>query len=200
MKYWPESEAVVYDKIRVDPVDIDESAEPVIRTFSVTNTSSEEAPRMVTHFQYREWPDHGLPASPAGFLRLVQLVCQVDTGTPIIVHCSAGIGRTGTFCTVHSIICNMVQHFNLHGALPPINIVRTVLNFRDQRPGMVQNKDQYMFCYLSILQEYTRLQKLLNSQNTSVSSKSPPVASSFGSHGSHPSSSGTPPVSSTKHR
>lgn len=195
MKYWPESEAAVYDRIRVDPVEIDESAEPVIRTFSVTNTASEEPARIVTHFQYREWPDHGLPASPAGFLRLVQLVCQVDTGTPIIVHCSAGIGRTGTFCTVHSIICNMVQHFNLHGALPPVNIVRTVLNFRDQRPGMVQNKDQYMFCYLSILQEYTRLQKLLNSQ------QSPKSPSSSSTHGSNVSSSSSiVHVSSTRHR
>lgn len=120
-----------------------------------------QEPRIITHFQYREWPDHGLPSSPAGFLRLVQLVCQVDTGTPIVVHCSAGIGRTGTFCTVHSISCMMTAHFNLHGALPPINIVRTILNFRDQRPGMVQNKDQFIFCYMSILQEYTRLQKIL---------------------------------------
>ena len=153
---------------------MDESAEPVIRAFSVTNTALPDSePRMVSHFQYREWPDHGLPASPTGFLRLVQLVCQVDAGTPIVVHCSAGIGRTGTFCTVHSIICQMAHHFNFHGSLPPINIVRTVLNLRDQRPGMVQNKDQFKFCYLSILQEFTRLQKILASQKRETTSSAP---------------------------
>lgn len=141
-------------------MDCDDSDEPVIRTYMVERTDQPELEgRLVSHFQYREWPDHGLPASPSGFLRLVQLVCEVDTGTPIIVHCSAGIGRTGTFCTVHSIICMMTKLLAESGQLPPINIVRTVLNFRDQRPGMVQNKEQYMFCYLSILQEFAKLNK-----------------------------------------
>jgi protein tyrosine phosphatase len=150
----------------IEPLDTDDSIEPVIRKFSISNAAEPHSEaRIITHFQYREWPDHGLPASPTGFLRLVQLVCQVDSGTPIVVHCSAGIGRTGTFCTVHSIICMMTTNLNLHGTLPPINIVRTVLNFRDQRPGMVQNKDQYMFCYLSILQEYTKLQKMVPKRN-----------------------------------
>lgn len=178
VKYWPESQIILYDKIRVEPLDVDDSAEPVIRAFSVTNTLLPESEaRIVTHFQYREWPDHGLPASPTGFLRLVQLVCKIDSGAPIVVHCSAGIGRTGTFCTVHSIICHMTNHFNFHGSLPPINIVRTVLNLRDQRPGMVQNKDQYMFCYLSILQESTRLQKLIPVNNVKLSASPTPSPS-----------------------
>lgn len=76
----------------------------------------------------------------------------------MIVHCSAGIGRSGTFCAVHS----TVEKFKLDlennpHVEPTVSLVNTVLYMRKQRPGMVQTKEQFMFCYLAIREEIERL-------------------------------------------
>jgi len=73
---------------------------------------------------------------------------------PIIVHCSAGIGRSGTFCTVHSTIAKYRHDLATKPETSPsFDILHTVIYMRQQRPGMVQTKEQYMFCYLSIDEE-----------------------------------------------
>jgi len=82
------------------------------------------------------------------------------THAPIIVHCSAGIGRSGTFCTVHSTIQQLRLNLKENPSKEPeFNIVKTILDERKQRPGMVQTKEQYMFCYLAILEEAEKLLK-----------------------------------------
>jgi protein tyrosine phosphatase len=90
---------------------------------------------------------------------------------PIIVHCSAGIGRSGTFCAVHSTVKMMNEYVSKHGAMPPINIVETVLVLRDQRPGMVQTKEQFMFCYLAVQEEYLKLRDSLQKKKKRKESK-----------------------------
>jgi len=111
--------------------------------------------RTVWHLQYIEWPDHGVPATAKVFLELVEMIDMPHhnpTGGPVVVHCSAGIGRTGTFCTVHATL----EKYKLDVAggvrKPKVNIVNTILHFRKQRPGMVQTKDQLIFCYNSVLE------------------------------------------------
>jgi len=105
--------------------------------------------RDLFHFQYVEWPDHGVPSSAKYFLEMVDAVndpANNPSGGPIVVHCSAGIGRTGTFCTVHSIL--------EAGYDEPVNVLSTILHFRNQRPGMVQTKDQLSFCYMALTERY----------------------------------------------
>lgn len=111
--------------------------------------------RDVMHFQYVAWPDHGLPLNTRAFLDLVRCVESLRNSTPIILHCSAGIGRTGTFFTVHNTVRRYHERLlaeSSHSLPPPINVVQTVLMARRQRPGMVQTREQFMFCYIAIEQ------------------------------------------------
>jgi len=114
--------------------------------------------RNIYHYQYTEWPDHGLPASTAAFTELLHSVDR-NNGTdynrkpPIIVHCSAGIGRTGTFCTVHSTLRKLHYHIQQSGdsQLNVKDLIRsTVLRLRKSRFGMVQTKEQFQFCYMCL--------------------------------------------------
>lgn len=117
----------------------------------------------IHHYQYKEWPDHGLPSSAATFRHLLHLVDAVhDRRGPILVHCSAGIGRTGTFCTVHTITQNLDRHMYEHkdgDVEPTFNVFDTILKLRLNRVGMVQTKDQFQFCYQAVLEEFQAAQK-----------------------------------------
>jgi len=111
--------------------------------------------REVMQFQYVDWPDHGLPESAEAFREVLHNVEKVrKEKTPIVVHCSAGIGRTGTFCAVHSTLEKLgQQRKDRPTETPEFNILDTVLKLRAQRVGMVQTKEQYMFCYKALLEE-----------------------------------------------
>ncbi|CAI2184569.1 6266_t:CDS:1 [Funneliformis geosporum] len=109
--------------------------------------------RQITQLQTIAWPDHGVPDSPDPINNLIiktNEYMQHDNRNigPIVVHCSAGCGRTGTFCTVDSTLA----------LLPGLQqndstdlIYNVVQHFRQQRISMVQNLAQYQFCYLAVL-------------------------------------------------
>jgi len=146
----------------------------ITRIFILKNhLENDSEPREIFHFQYTGWPDHGSPGHSQDFLRLMHLVDnaveknEVDkNGGLICIHCSAGIGRTGTFCTIHLNIHAMRKHFKAHGKAPSISVVNTVFHLRSQRHGMVQTKDQYLFCYHIIKDEYIRLENEQNQKNS----------------------------------
>lgn len=153
-RYWPEENTLTFDNITVTFVKRQEEPQLIVRTFTVTNAQSPDVTRELTQFQYTAWADHGLPVQ-SSFLNLLYLVDSYNTGGgPICVHCSAGIGRSGTFCAVHRIIHEMNDHVTQHNSLPTVNIVQTVLDMRQQRHGMVQTKEQYTFVYLAVLEHY----------------------------------------------
>lgn len=152
-RYWPEErEAEIFGQLRVTLLHVDLTGEIVIRTMLIEDMQG--ASRIITQFQYTSWPDHGLPVSTTAFLDLVRMVEKHKKTGPVIVHCSAGIGRSGTFCTVHSTITKYRYDLSTRPDVPPaFDILHTVIYMRQQRPGMVQTKEQYMFCYLSIDEE-----------------------------------------------
>jgi len=96
--------------------------------------------RTIHQYQYTGWPDHGIPASTDGFLYLVDQFPPKGRG---IVHCSAGIGRSGTFIIVHKLL-------NLP-ASRPINVVEEILRARLERPGVVQTREQFEFIYEAVM-------------------------------------------------
>lgn len=140
------------------------------------NGSGGKQTRTVTHYQYEGWPDHGVPPSAAPIRHLVRLIerermNEPPQQSPMVVHCSAGVGRTGTFVTIHMTLLRLYHELmsnntnnplnnstngtnnkNANGelVLPPtatFNLYNTVLKLRRQRPGMVQQQEQYVFCY-----------------------------------------------------
>jgi protein tyrosine phosphatase len=105
---------------------------------------SAEPPITVVHYEYLDWPDTSTPSSTRAVRELVRALYSIPPQAgPFVVHCSAGIGRTGTFCTIDHTLRRI-----LAGDLTAINIENTVQQFRQQRDGMVQT---LVFIYLFIL-------------------------------------------------
>ncbi|XP_055532783.1 phosphatidylinositol phosphatase PTPRQ [Wyeomyia smithii] len=107
--------------------------------------------RAVFHYHFLVWPDHGCPASPTDLIRFIKAVRseRKNLALPVVVHCSAGVGRTGTLIALDIIIQRIQQE-------KKINIYDTVKQLRRQRVKMVQTSDQYAFLYQSCLEYTTR--------------------------------------------
>lgn len=105
---------------------------------------------------FKAWPDHGVPSDPGCVLNFLQDVkdrqeqlMQEHPDNPpgaIVVHCSAGIGRTGTFIVIDMIL----DQIDKQGLNCEIDIQRTIQMVRSQRSGMVQTEAQYKFVYLAV--------------------------------------------------
>ncbi|XP_068659022.1 LOW QUALITY PROTEIN: protein-tyrosine-phosphatase PTP1 [Aristolochia californica] len=130
----------------------------VLRSLEVNYQQSDDPPLCVIHIQYPEWPDHGVPENTLVVREILKRLYHIppDLG-PIVVHCSAGIGRTGTFCAIF----NTIQRI-LVGDMSAVNLVDTISHFRSQRIGMVQTADQFSFCYAAIIDE---LEDLISKSN-----------------------------------
>ncbi|KAK7114664.1 tyrosine-protein phosphatase non-receptor type 2-like isoform X2 [Littorina saxatilis] len=108
--------------------------------------------REVLHFQYTTWPDFGVPTSPTAFLNFLKVVREAgsldsDVG-PAIIHCSAGIGRSGTFCLVDSCLVLIEKH----KAMSCIDMRQILISMRSYRMGLIQTPDQLRFSYLAVIQ------------------------------------------------
>jgi len=121
--------------------------------------------RRIIQIHISEWPDFGVPNSTE---IMKELINEVDIrkkteNDPIIVHCSAGVGRTGTFCAIH--MC--LQRFKIE---QNYDIKETVINLRKQRIGMVQSLEQYMFVHqvVSEITEERDFFSLLSTDNKSI--------------------------------
>eukprot|EP00877_Chromochloris_zofingiensis_P002632 jgi/Chrzof1/1236/Cz01g45230.t1 len=119
--------------------------------------------RWVNHYHYMAWPDFGVPQRTQDIRRLCRALddCR-RTGCHITVHCSAGVGRTGSFCAV-DVLLQRLDWLKLQHTCDP-NVIRQamdvsqlVLSLRKQRPGMVQTGDQYTFIYSAVMDELRAL-------------------------------------------
>ncbi|XP_031423829.1 receptor-type tyrosine-protein phosphatase T isoform X11 [Clupea harengus] len=145
VRYWPD-ETEVYGDIKVTLIETEPLAEYVIRTFTVQKKSHHEI-REIRQFHFTSWPDHGVPCYATGllgFVRQVKFLNPPDAG-PIVVHCSAGAGRTGCFIAV-DIMLDMAEN---EGVVDIFNCIREL---RAQRVNMVQTEEQYVFVHDAILE------------------------------------------------
>ena len=155
--YWPgPEEPCMYGSLQI--TNLEETILPhyILRHVLVTNLSdSQKEERHVFQYHFKAWPDHGVPQDPGvvlGFMEDINAKVadikneSLDLG-PTVVHCSAGIGRTGTYIIIDLII-KLIEH---QGWDNEIDVQRSVQIARGQRSGMVQTEQQYKFVYRAIL-------------------------------------------------
>ncbi|KAF0045386.1 hypothetical protein F2P81_001915 [Scophthalmus maximus] len=151
-QYWPHPPEVKdYGHMRVKCHSEECNLAYVMRQFTLTHTQRSEE-RAVTHLQYVAWPDHGVPDDPSDFLLFISSVRERRRGEePLMVHCSAGIGRTGVLITMETALTLLDDSRPVF----PLEIVRTL---RDQRAMMVQTTCQFQFVCEAILRVYKEKQ------------------------------------------
>ncbi|XP_055457653.1 tyrosine-protein phosphatase non-receptor type 4 isoform X2 [Psammomys obesus] len=148
-QYWPEpTGSSSYGCYQVTCHSEEGNPAYIFRKMTVFNQEKNES-RQLTQIQYTAWPDHGVPDDSSDFLDFVCHVRNKRAGKeePIIVHCSAGIGRTGVLITMETAMCLIECNQPVY----PLDIVRTM---RDQRAMMIQTPSQYRFVCEAILKVY----------------------------------------------
>nr|XP_028601730.1 receptor-type tyrosine-protein phosphatase O isoform X2 [Podarcis muralis] len=140
--YWPFTEELVpYGDITVEMLSEEEQSDWVFRNFRINYADEVQD---VMHFNYTAWPDHGVPPTNAAesILQFVQMVRQqaAKSKGPMIIHCSAGVGRTGTFIALD----RLLQHIRDHEF---VDILGLVSDMRSYRMSMVQTEEQYIFIH-----------------------------------------------------
>ncbi|XP_047503821.1 tyrosine-protein phosphatase Lar isoform X8 [Pieris napi] len=147
-QYWPSDRSVRYQCFVVDPIAEYNMPQYILREFKVTD-ARDGASRTVRQFQFTDWPEQGVPKSGEGFIDFLGQVHktkeQFGQDGPITVHCSAGVGRTGVFITLSTVL----ERMQYEGV---VDVFQTVRTLRTQRPAMVQTEDQYEFCYRAALE------------------------------------------------
>uniref|UniRef100_A0A8C1RVL5 protein-tyrosine-phosphatase n=1 Tax=Cyprinus carpio TaxID=7962 RepID=A0A8C1RVL5_CYPCA len=145
-QYWPSRGTETYGLMQVNLLDTVELATYCVRTFALFKSGSGEK-REVRQFQFTAWPDQGVPEHPTPFLAFLRRVkaCNPPDAGPIVVHCSAGVGRTGCFIVIDAMLERVKQE-------KTIDVYGHVTLMRSQRNYMVQTEEQYVFIYDALLE------------------------------------------------
>ncbi|KAJ8013603.1 hypothetical protein DPEC_G00031480 [Dallia pectoralis] len=150
-QYWPDQGCWTYGSVRVAVEDFTVLVDYTIRKFCIQYqaTDGSKPSRLVTQLHFTSWPDFGVPFSPIGMLKFLKKVKTVNPSFagPIIVHCSAGVGRTGTFIVIDGMIDMMHQE-------QKTDVFGFVTKIRDQRSQLVQTDMQYSFIYQALLEYF----------------------------------------------
>ncbi|XP_062848645.1 tyrosine-protein phosphatase non-receptor type 6 [Trichomycterus rosablanca] len=149
--YWPDAKtSKEFGKYEVKSLDEKEAHDYKIRVLELAPIDRSKKAREIWHYQYMSWPDHGVPETPGGVLSFLTQVNNKQQdfprAGPMIIHCSAGIGRTGTIIVIDMLI----ETINTKGVDCDIDIQKCIQMVRDQRSGMVQTEAQYRFIYLAV--------------------------------------------------
>ncbi|XP_006907634.1 tyrosine-protein phosphatase non-receptor type 13 isoform X6 [Pteropus alecto] len=152
-RYWPNilgKTTMVSNRLRLALVRMQQLKGFVVRAMTLEDIQTGEV-RHISHLNFTAWPDHDTPSQPDDLLTFISYMRHIHRSGPIITHCSAGIGRSGTLICIDVVL-------GLIGQDLEFDISDLVRCMRLQRHGMVQTEDQYIFCYQVILYVLTRLQ------------------------------------------
>ncbi|XP_050754274.1 receptor-type tyrosine-protein phosphatase eta [Gymnogyps californianus] len=149
-QYWPDKQSKSYGDIIVTMVSEIVLPEWTIRDFTVEKSNTPES-HTVRQFHFTSWPDHGVPETTDLLINFRHLVHEYSSQNPIdsptLVHCSAGVGRTGTFIAID----RLIQQIEMENT---VDVYGVVYDLRMHRPLMVQTEDQYVFlnqCVMDII-------------------------------------------------
>ncbi|XP_050566918.1 receptor-type tyrosine-protein phosphatase eta isoform X1 [Cygnus atratus] len=166
-QYWPDKQGETYGDIAVTMVLETVLPEWTIRDFNVENANTQES-RMVRQFHFTSWPDHGVPETTDLLINFRHHVHEYSSqnpiDSPVLVHCSAGVGRTGTFIAID----RLIQQIEIENT---VDVYGVVYDLRMHRPLMVQTEDQYVFlnqCVMDIIRSQKDKKTDLIYQNTTA--------------------------------
>ncbi|NXN21721.1 PTPRJ phosphatase, partial [Nycticryphes semicollaris] len=166
-QYWPDKESKSYGDIIVTMVSEIALPEWTIRDFTVEKSNTTES-HTVRQFHFTSWPDHGVPETTDLLINFRHLVHEYSSQNPIdsptLVHCSAGVGRTGTFIAID----RLIQQIDMENT---VDVYGVVYDLRMHRPLMVQTEDQYVFlnqCVMDIIRSQKEKKTDLIYQNTTA--------------------------------
>ncbi|XP_072173149.1 receptor-type tyrosine-protein phosphatase epsilon-like [Diadema setosum] len=148
IQYWPEetNECIAYGAIDVTLLSAQKITDWVKRTMVLKKGPNS---RRVCQYHYRAWPDKDVPrhsASLLKFLRQVRAEYDGGGGSPLLVHCSAGVGRTGVVIAIDSVVAHARRSER-------VEVYKFVKYMRHRRPFMVQTPEQYQFVYNTVLED-----------------------------------------------
>jgi netrin-G3 ligand len=170
-RYWPQSTRApmlitspIAEPFQIAMEEEEVFPEYVIRTFVVTYMPGDGTggTKEIMHYHFTGWPDHGVPDSPTSMLEMLRRIrtLRQSKAGPLVVHCSAGVGRTGTLAVLDMQMDRMAEE-------NCVDIYGTVNTLRRQRSTIVQTEEQYILCYQAA-------QEAIASINTEVAARSLP--------------------------
>ena len=143
-QYWPSNKKPQnINGITVEVLDTEQNANYIVRRLQLQEG---DEIHLTYHFQFTSWPDHGCPLYATmllGFQRRFRQIIPYNQAYPILVHCSAGVGRSGTFIVIDA----MLKLANEENKVDVCNYFEMI---RQDRMQMIQNPDQYLFVYNAI--------------------------------------------------
>uniref|UniRef100_A0A0N4ZMY0 Protein-tyrosine-phosphatase n=1 Tax=Parastrongyloides trichosuri TaxID=131310 RepID=A0A0N4ZMY0_PARTI len=142
-QYWPGTEGSILKikniNVQYDTTDTTEEAY-IVRNLRVWREGENALPLRVKQIHWKDWPDKFVPSETYSLMKLVRKIRDFKKDETIVTHCSAGIGRTGTFVAINMIFTKITanEDFNIHNV---------VMSLRKQRAGAVQTESQYIFLF-----------------------------------------------------
>ena len=174
-KYWPNEG----DVMKINPgmnmeikTTYENKGSYTVRNIIISRTGHEE--QKITHYQMTSWPDHGIPTNPTDFINMSNEIrkkeselksAQPEYDSPMVVHCSAGVGRTGVFIAFDinrdrlEATATADTDPTIADTDPTIEVYQTLHGMRQERPEVIQTLAQYIFVHTALLELLNTIQE-----------------------------------------